>query len=1152
MRPWFLFTRVLAMSVMTISCLAQTSPNSPARDKANASPAGVTVTAEPEADTDSADIPAIARDRISQEDYFALRDQQIRMQRGIDDLLRNPLQRTKAIRTMELQEFFLRQLRTGGAPLGALAPAASNVWTPLGPAPIPNGQTFGTVVDPTKEVPVSGRVTAIAIDPADTTGNTVYVGTAQGGLYRTLDGGANWTPLMDEEPSLAIGAITIDPLNHNIVFVGTGEGNNSGDSFFGAGLFIILNATTTANVTGPFNSNGTSDIFTGRSITQILVDPADDTKILVSTGSGFSGLSFDTFTPTALPSRGVYLSTNALSASPTFTRLSVPTATCPDPTNALCNRIVSDMVIDPGNPAKVLVNVIGLGNAGDGGVWSSNSDPFTGTAAWTQPLILGGAGGVVGKFAVNRVGTTTTFALAASDSASCGTGTKAGTLRTSLDGATWTPVAGATGFCGGQCIYDEPVAIDPGNAHVIYIGGNGDSSSAAALSCGTASLAKTTDGSTFNRSDARLHPDSHAIAIVLSNPSIIYTGNDGGIFKSVDAGATWTSLNNASFSATQFQSLALHPKDANFMIGGTQDNGTELMNSAGTWTRSDSGDGGYALIDQSSVDLTNVTMYHTYFNQTGATTGIIGYARVTSTANANESGWNSFFGCPATPGQITANGINCADNVLFYAPMTLGPGTPNTLYFGTDHLYRSADQGATMTPVSQAPFGINPATGTPAQVSSIGISPQDDNVRIVGLVDGQVFATSTAANPMSEVTGPWGAHYVARAVIDPKNASTAYVALDGYGFPNHVWKTTNLNATTPTWTAASGGLPDVPVNSFVVDPVFPNSLFAGTDIGVFSSTDGGTTWTPYGSGLPRVAVFDMAINKVSRKLRIATHGKGIWEIAIISPTGAVSLAADRVSIQAGTTVTLTATVAQGNAATAPTGTVTFQDGATALGPAVALNASATASLVSGPLTAGLHNITAAYSGDANFAAGTSTVVVIDVGAPDYSVSIPNSSATISAGQSATINIDVAPQHGFSGAITFSCTGLPANSSCSFNPASVTPNGSAASTTLTISTAARSLAASVRPVRKPGAPVFATALLAIFGVILLGAGKKRKWQSVTLMLCALALIGGLIACGGGNPPPPVQTQGTPAGTFSVVVTATSGGTSHTSTVTLTVR
>src|SRR6185312_15311184 len=121
-----------------------------------------------------------------------------------------------------------------------------------------------------------------------------------------------------------------------------------------------------------------------------------------------------------------------------------------------------------------------------------------------------------------------------------------------------------------------------------------------------------------------------------------------------------------------------------------------------------------------------------------------------------------------------------------------------------------------MTSVSQAAFAVNATTGLNVPVSAIGISPANDQVRVVGLTNGQVFATTTGANPIPDVTGPWGTHYVARAVVDPTNLNTAYVTLDGYGFPNHVWKTTNLNAAPPTWTAASGGLPDVPVNAFVV------------------------------------------------------------------------------------------------------------------------------------------------------------------------------------------------------------------------------------------------------------------------------------------------------------------------------------------------
>jgi hypothetical protein len=209
--------------------------------------------------------------------------------------------------------------------------------------------------------------------------------------------------------------------------------------------------------------------------------------------------------------------------------------------------------------------------------------------------------------------------------------------------------------------------------------------------------------------------------------------------------------------------------------------------------------------------------------------------------------------------------------VLFYAPLALGPGTPNTVYFGTDRLYRSADGGVTHTVVSQAPF----VTGIP--VSAIGVSLQDDNVRIVGLNNGRVFATSIGANPMVDVTGGWAAKYIARAVIDPSVKTTAYVTLDGYGTTSHIWKTTNLSAATPTWTATGFSI-DVPVNAFVVDPGNSNFLYAGTDIGVFFSGDGGVTWNPYGTGLPRVAVFDMKIVPNGHTLRIGTHGRGAWEI----------------------------------------------------------------------------------------------------------------------------------------------------------------------------------------------------------------------------------------------------------------------------------
>ncbi len=123
-------------------------------------------------------------------------------------------------------------------------------------------------------------------------------------------------------------------------------------------------------------------------------------------------------------------------------------------------------------------------------------------------------------------------------------------------------------------------------------------------------------GTSFTTSATGLHVDSHAIAVAPSLPSTIYFGSDGGIYKSTNSGATWTVLNNTQYSATQFMSLALHPTDRWFTIGGTQDNGTNFYQPTQLWTRTEGGDGGYTVIDQNAPNNTTVTMYHTFFNQT--------------------------------------------------------------------------------------------------------------------------------------------------------------------------------------------------------------------------------------------------------------------------------------------------------------------------------------------------------------------------------------------------------------------------------------------------------------------------------------------------------------------------------------------------------
>jgi photosystem II stability/assembly factor-like uncharacterized protein len=771
--------------------------------------------------------------KIDKGEYIRLRSEQLMYLRGLDTAKRDS--RSSAIREMEAQI----SARANDALLAQQGVAFERSWRPLGPAPIP----INTGVS------YSGRTTAIAVDPVDA--NIVYVGTAQGGLYRSLNGGTTWTPLLDNALSLAIGAIAIAPSDRNTVFVGTGEPEFSGDSFFGVGIYRITNATADPVISGPLNrTSGGNDIFSGRSISEIIVHPTDPNIIFASSASGTAGIGSSAGFP--FPNAGIFRSTNAMSADPTFSQLTIQGT-------GNVNRSVIDLATEPGNPNKLIAGVVG--GSGDGGVYVSN-DALAATPTFLRTLITGD-GTSTGRveFAVNKnAGTGVVTVYAASGLAN-------GTLYRSIDGgATW-PTSFNNQFCNPQCFYDIAIDVDRSDANRVFLGGSPNRVFQRSLDGGATF---TTNAQTAGN----LHVDTQAIAISPSDPNTVYFGSDGGIWRTSNASATpivWTSLNNSGYHATQFQGIALHPILRNYSLGGTQDNGTQYLVPERSWIQTDVGDGGFAAVDSNATTQNDVIAYHTYFNRTGTQ---IGFTRALTSAANGDQFWTGFRGC----GGSTNPGFVCTDEVLFYAPLVTGPNTTgslgNTIYFGTSRLYRSADRGTTVTDVS----GVLSGTGT--RISAIAISPQTDDVRLVGTTAGTVFLSLTpGANTMNNVTGPWPARYIGRAAIDPSNANVAYVCLNGFGVPAdmHVWKTNNLLSGTPTWSPAGHGIPDVPVNAFVVDPANTQSLYAGTDIGVYESKDGGTTWTPFSNGLPRVAVFGMELQAKHRVLRIATHGKGMWE-----------------------------------------------------------------------------------------------------------------------------------------------------------------------------------------------------------------------------------------------------------------------------------
>jgi photosystem II stability/assembly factor-like uncharacterized protein len=829
---------------------------------------------EGEEDDEDPDLPPGMAGRVDKEAYLRARGDYFDMLRGRDAEVPEGA-RERAIQQMERQEKMIKS-RPAATSMRTLVNTTD--WVFIGPNPIPLGQTQGT------RVPVSGRTISIAIHP--TNPDIVYVGTAQGGLYKTTNGGANWSKLFEFTlETLAIGAITIDPTDSNIVYVGTGENGQSADSFAGKGLYIIRNANSaTPTLNGPFRLNGVgANVFSGRAIGRILVNPLNNNTIFVCTANGTGG---NPNTTTVLqPPRGVYRSTNAQSAAPTFEQLAVTGV-------AGLDRSTIDIEMDPADPNLLLATVTGA--TGDGGIWRTANalDPaptFIRTLAW--------ANGLRGELTATRSSApATTFYAATGEQSTAALGgpacgaTQAGIVRRSTDlGLTWSgpgAMPAATGFCGGQCFYDIAIAVTPDN-QTIHLGGAAGNSAA---NCGSNVMKRSLNGgTTWASNNATLHADEHALAIAPSNPQIVYTGSDGGIWRSTNNGTTWLTLNNIDFSATQFQGVAVHPFDRNFLMGGTQDNGTICWAANGTVSHCRDGDGGYAVIDDNAQDTFNVLMYHTFFNQTNNQIGFERASNTLANADGQLSGW-TFRGCSGT---ASNNGFRCADNVLFYAPMNQGPGSPiNTLYFGTDRLYRSTNRGDTMVLASQGPLvPTAPGALSGIVVTSIGISPQDDNVRLVGLRDGHVFATTTGSAVMTDVTGgnfpppnpiDLARNSIGETVIDPNNKFTAYISFTSFSPPagQQIFKTTNLNDPVPTWTPSSNGIPQVPVSSIAVDPQNSNILYAGTDIGVYHSTDGGANWAPLGSGLPRVAVFDVKISNVQRYLRIATHGRGIWEIGI--------------------------------------------------------------------------------------------------------------------------------------------------------------------------------------------------------------------------------------------------------------------------------
>ncbi len=466
--------------------------------------------------------------------------------------------------------------------------------------------------------------------------------------------------------------------------------------------------------------------------------------------------------------------------------------------------------------------------------------------------------------------------------------------------------SGSGGVCNGQCFYDMPLAVSPASANDVFFGG--------AASKGT--LIRSLDGGatwteiSLNNiaTNTSIHVDMHAIAFS-KDGSTMYVGNDGGAWKTATPTGTpaagfWTNLNQ-NLDITQFYpGVSIHPSNTGFSMGGTQDNDVQIFQGSNgapmTWASAQIGcDGGFTAIDF-SIPSTSYGECE-YVPNIGFPFPIIAV-----TFNGDGILGNGFF---------ANSGIDPTDRGSFIPPLVMDPNTSTTLYFGTCSVWASTDGGNSWNSISPdvttathpAICPVPTAPGQPAgTLSTIAAAPGNSNTIYVGSDNGEIEVTSNGGTSWASIaTATLPARAVTQVAVDPSAAATAYAVFSGFGTcatfctgpTGHVFKTVNGTAgAATTWVDISGTttkLPDIPVNAIVVDPndATHNTLYVGTDIGGFFTTDGGVNWSPLGaaSSLPNAQILGLTLHNASRTLRAATHGRGVWDLNL-GGAGAFSIA----------------------------------------------------------------------------------------------------------------------------------------------------------------------------------------------------------------------------------------------------------------------
>ena len=664
-------------------------------------------------------------------------------------------------------------------------------WQELGPVPLENSNGISTW----GSSPYSGRVTAIAINSSNS--EEIYLGTAQGGVWKSLDGGSSWIPLMDQQDSLAIGSIAISP-DQNTLYVGTGEGNHAIDNYAGIGLLKSTDGGKSWIVLG-------STYFSGSSISSIAIRPTNPDYILVATTSGnyAKGLA-KSANPNGL---GVYLSTNGgVSWTRTLSQLSTAT------------NGVAELVVNASDDTIIYASDFG------GYVWQSVNSGVTWTS-YIHESVPANQGRVA--IAMSPANPDYLYAVFVNS-----TGEVIDMVSYNGVFTNFNPLPDPTslqyGPCGGQCWYNLLIKVDPNNANTIYVGTN--------------NLYKSADGGTSwsflggAEVNGNLHPDMHAFAFKPVYSTIIYSGNDGGIYKSIDAGYSWTSL-NSNLGTIQFNSIAASPTEDTHLLGGVQDNACNIYTNNTSWTIAAGGDGGAAMFFSDNQMACN-------------------YVKLDPRFSYDNGGHFSPF----------ISGLNSNDPVLFYAPMVQDPNNLYTLYLGSNRIYKLTETATSWSDIS--------GQISDGKISAIAVAKTNGQILLEGDNNGIVKLSTNGGSTWNQVFSTKSFYSktipITSVAIDPIDSSIMFVAIANQT-NDKMFYTIDQGSTWNYFYLT--GVPEVAINVIKVNPI-TDVLFIGTDRGLYYLNEIGN-WNTLGTGLPNAAIFDLTFT-ASNYLVVGTHGRGVW------------------------------------------------------------------------------------------------------------------------------------------------------------------------------------------------------------------------------------------------------------------------------------